>query len=304
MVDTIYSVHDGNKYTVSDLLGMPKAIAKPIVDYLTEWDLTAALFRNAGPNNGSVLYERDAAPFTELGLETVAEFAEIPTTRAVAGTKVAAIAEKEGRALEISYEMRDENQVGQVSKSITQLQNSALLSSTRRVKAVLEAADIPAVQATDVWSADTADIINDVNDAIETVADAEVPGYEESDEATYDFDPDTLVVPRSLLGAFAKNADVRSVWNGNVADQNPLYKGFTNQQFMGLNILVPKFWYKDRILVTSSQELGFVSDTRPLAMRGPIDKPENELIRYQLTRKRIVAVDSPKAGAWITGVKA
>lgn len=304
MVDTIYSVNDGNQYTVSDLMGMPKAIAKPIVDYLTEWDLATVLFRDAGPNNGSVLYEKDAAPFTEQGLETVAEFAEIPTTRAVAGTKVAAIAEKEGRALEISYEMREENQVGQVSKSITQLQNSALLSSTRRIKAVLEASDIPTVQATSAWTSDTAKIIQDVSDAIEQIDDAEVPGYENSEEAEYDFEATTMVMPKGLRGAFGLSDDVRSLYIGNIASENPLYKGWANAQFNGLNIVFPKFWYKDRILINSGTELGFYSDTRPLAMRGPIDKPENELVRYQLTRKRIVAVDTPKSAAWITGVKA
>lgn len=304
MVNTIYSVNDGAQYTVSDLMGMPKAIAKPIVDYLKDWDLANALFRDGGDNNGSVLYEKDAAPFTELGLETVAEFAEIPTTRAVAGTKVTAIAEKEARALEISYEMRDENQSGQVAKSITQLKNSALLSSTRRTKQVLEAGGIPTVQAAGAWTGSSADIISDVYDAIETIADAEVPGYENQDEATYDFEADTLIVPRGLLGAFSKDVNVRSVWNGDIAHENPLYKGFAGQSFAGLNIVVPKFWYKDRILVTSAQELGFYSDTRKLRMDGPYDKPENELVRYQLSRKRVLAVDTPKAAAWITGVKA
>jgi len=302
MASTIYSVNDGAQITVSELLGMPKVIAKPLVDYLTEWDVATALFRNGGSNNGSVLYEKDAAPFTAHGLETVAEFAEIPTTRNVVGEKVVAIAEKEGRALEISYEMRDENQTNQVATNVKQLRNSALLSSTNRIKAVLDSSDIPAEAAGAAWNASGADIIDDVARAIEAIADAEVPGYA-ADEATYDYEPDTILVPRSVLGAFQKNQDVRSVYVGDIAHENPVYKGALGTQFMGLNVVAPKYWYKDKILVTSSDELGFYSDTRPLSMAGPFDKPENELVRYQLTRKRIVAVDSPASACWITGIK-
>ena len=211
MVETIYSVQDGPQITVSELLGMPTAIAKPMVDYLTDWDLSKQLFRDGGTNNGSVLYEKDAAPFAAHGLETVAEFSEIPTTRGVAGSKVVAIAEKEGRALEISYEMEQENRQNTVATLIQQMKNSALLSSTRRIKDVLTASDIPSVAASKAWTDPTADIIGDSMSAIEEIADAAVPGYED-DEATFDFEPDTMIVPRSMVGHFSKNENVRAVW--------------------------------------------------------------------------------------------
>lgn len=307
MANTIYSVDDGTQYTVSDLLGAPKAIAKPIVDYLVDWDLTSAIFEDVGSNNGSVAYEKDPAPFTEDGLETVAEFAEFPSTRPVAGEKILVAGEKEGRWLDISYEMRDENQVNQVQRALLQFRNAAALSSYRRLKAVLEASEIGTVTAAAAWKDAAADPLGDTSEAIELITDAVVPGVND-DEATYGFDPDTMVIPRSLAGTFVRNEEFRAAYTGALAADNPIftgYKGVTKFGFNGLQIIIPKFWYRDRILVLDSDNKpGFVSDTRPLAMTGPHDDPKRETVGYKLARKRILGVDRPKAAKWITGVKA
>lgn len=307
MVNTIYSINDGAQYTVSELLGTPTAFAKPIVDYLTGWDLANVIFDDVGMNNGSIAYDKDPAPFAEDGLETVAEFAEFPSTRNVTGEKILVSGEKEGRWLDISYEMRDENQVNQVSKNLTQFRNSAALSNYRRLKAVLEASEIGTVTAAAPWKSADADPIGDTGEAIEHIADAEVPGAND-DEATYGFEPDTMIVPRSLLGSFVKNEEIRSAYTGNLAGDNPIFRGYqgvTERGFNGLQIIVPRFWYRDRILVLDSENRpGLVSHTRQLAMTGPYDDPKREVIGYKLAQKRILAVDNPKAAAWITGVKA
>lgn len=306
MVNPIYSIEDGAKYTVSELLGQPKAFAKPIVDYLTEWDLTSALFEDVGLNNGSIAYEKDPAPFTEDGLTTVAEFAEFPSTRPVSGEKILVAGEKEGRWLDFSYEMRDENQVNMVQRALTQFRNAAALSSYRRLKAVLESSGIGTVTAVAPWKATGADPHGDTDEAIELIADALVPNAEDG-EATYGFNPDTIVLSRSMVGGLTKNEETRAAFTGDLAADNPIftgYRGLTKYGYNGLTILVPHFWYRDRALVFCSESKpGLVSDTRPLAMTGPHDDPKRETVGYKLARKRILAVDNPKAAKWITGVK-
>lgn len=306
MAEPIYSVNDGANYTVSELLANPTYFAKPIVDYLVDWDLAGAIFEDLGRNNGSIAYEKEPVPFAADGLETVAEFAEYPTTRAQGGTRVMITGEKEGRMMEFSYDMRDENQVNQVAKSLAQFKNAAEFSRYKRIKALLEASDIGTVTATDLWKNVTGDPLGDTNEAIELIADAAVPDVAEG-EATYGFDPDTIVIPRSLMGSFVKSEEVRAAFTGNLATDNPLfagYKGLTAQGYNGLQIVIPRFWYTDRVLVLDSKNRpGFVSDTNPLSMYGPYDYPERDTIAYKLSGKRIIGFDKPKAAAWITGVK-
>lgn len=307
MADPIYSINDGAQFTVSELLANPTYFAKPTIDYLTGWDVANVVFEDLGRNNGVIAYDKDPAPFTEEGLATVAEFAEYPTTRAVGSGKSLIASEKEGRMLEFSYEMRDRNQVDRVSKSLEQLRNSAEFSRYKRVKAVLENSEIGSVVATDLWKSSSADPLGDTNEAIEMIVDAAVPDAADG-EATYGFDPDTIVMPRSLVGTFVKSEEIRAAFSGNLAADNPVfrgYKGVTAQGYNGLQIVIPRFWYSDRILVLDSRNRpGFVSDTDPLAMFGPYDDPKRDTISYKLSGRRILGVDKPKAAAWITGVKA
>lgn len=306
MANIIHSVNDGDRYTVSELLANPTQFARPLIDFLVGWDLARVIFDDIGPNNGSVAYEKDPAPFAEHGIETIAEFAEYPATRAKGSEKIMVSAEKEGRWLDVSYEMRDENRVSQVNKNLIQFRNSAALSNARRLRQLLLASGIGSVAATASWKGDDAELLSDTNEAIEHIADAKVQGYADS-EATYGFDPDTMIIPRSLAGSFVKDESTRAAYSGNLATDNPLftgYRGVTKTGYNGLQIIIPKFWFSDRILVLdSSNKPGFISNTNPLALTGPYDDPKHDTIGYKLSQKRILAVDNPKAAAWITGVK-
>lgn len=302
---TTHSIHDGVQYTVSELMGAPEIFIKPILEFLTDWDLTSAIFEDVGPNNGSVGYEKDVAPFALDGLETIAEFAEYPATITVTGEKIMAAAEKEGRWLDFSYEMRDENKVDQVNRALTQFRNAAAYSNYERLKSVLDKGGIGTVAAAATWKTKSADVFGDVDKAIDKIADAEIPS-EMKKEATYGFDPTTMIVPRSKASAFVKTEELRSAYEGNLDQSNPAfagYKGVTARGFNGLQIIIPKFWYKDKILVLDeNNKPGLVSHTKRLEMTGPYDDPRRDKVGYKLSQKRILAVHNPKAAAWITGV--
>lgn len=298
----IHSINDGEKYTVSQLMADPKAITTPILTFLEEWDLAKFLLRDGGANQGSVVFDQDAVPLTEDGLETIPEFSEVPTTRMVGGKQVTALSEVEGRALEISYQMRDYNKVDQVKKGIQQLQNSALFKSSQRLKSLVTASDIDAIPASAPWGGSGSAVVRDVYAAIEGIVDAEVPGFED-DDVSYTYEPTHMIIPRGAIGAFMQDDQVRSLYQGNIASENPTYKGVQTFNFAGLTVVCPKFWFKDRILITEPGVLGFYSDAQSLVMRGPVDKSENRLVRYQLDRDRALGIDQSKAGMWITGIK-
>ena len=304
MTNTIYSINDGVQYTVSDLMAEPLAIAEPIVNWVTEWDITNYLFRNAGPNQGSVVFERGVAPFTEDGLEEVAETATIPATRAVGGTKVMDIAHKLGRALEISYEMRDFNRMQQVQTSIDQLRNAAALSNSLAFEKALDEADVESVQAAAPWGETGSNLIKDVGDAIRAVKTSKVPGQ---DHGYYGNKPTVMIMPDSLTEAFNEDEKTLKLYSTQGADRHPFFRdenfrADTGATFRNLRIVTPLVWPEDKILILDPARFGFYSDARPLGMQGPIDKPENELVRYQLTQMRVLGVQNPAAGVWLTGV--
>ncbi|MGO3084259.1 hypothetical protein [Ancrocorticia populi] len=301
---TIHSIHDGAKYTVDQLMADPKAITTPILTFLEEWDLAKFLLRDGGSNLGSVVFEKDAVPMTEDALETVPEFSEVPTTRMVGGKQVTALSEVEARALSISYQMRDYNKVDQVKRGIQQLQNRAVYDSSQRLKTLVTSVDtgIESIPASAPWGGTGSAVVHDVYAAIEAVVDAEVPGFEGQD-VSYTYEPTTMIMPRGAIGAFLQDEEVRSLYVGNIASENPVYKGVQSFQFAGLTVVCPKFWFKDRILITEPGALGFYSDAQSLIMRGPMDKPETREVRYQLERDRALGIDQPKAGVWITGIK-
>lgn len=300
MTTTLHSINDGPVYTVSQLMADPKQITQPIMKFVEEWDLAKFLFRDGGANQGSVTFERDAAPLTEDGLETLAEFEEVPTTRMVGGQVVTELSETEGRALSISDDMRDFNKVGQVKKGIEQLKNAAVYNAAKKLRTLALAADIPEIPASAAWGDSGSAVIHDVFSAVESITGAEVPGHE---DVEWDYEAEVMVAPRSIQGALLQDEQVRSLYVGNIADQNPAYKGFQNFSFAGLRVVFPKFWFSDRILITKPGALGFYSDARKLHMEGPIDMRPTRETRYQLIRSRALGLDQTQAGAWITGIK-
>ena len=304
---TVQSIHDGAQYTVSELLGAPDIFMKPILQFLTDWDLAKVIFEDVGSNSGSIAFEKDMAPFTVDGLATVAEFAEYPSTIGVTAEKILVAAEKEGRWLDISYEMRDENKVDQVNRLLIQFRNAAAYSNYARLKATLEAStELGSVVAANPWRSTNADVWGDTDKAIEKIADAEIPSGIDKD-ATYGFDPTAMIVPRSMASAFVKTEELRAAYEGNLDASSPMfsgYKGVTARGFNGLQIIIPKFWYKDRILVfDENNRPGLVSHTKQLEMTGPYDEPRHDKVGYKLSQKRVLAIHNPKAAAWITGIK-
>lgn len=300
---TVQSIHDGPKIEVSYLLKNPKELMRPIVDYMNQWDMAAMLFRDAGPNEGSVLFESQNADFTEDGLVDVAEFGEIPATRPTGGAPKMALAHKLGRALEISYEMRDFNRMERVQRNITQLTNSALRSQARKFIQVAQDPAVPAFAASKTWEQDDAKILNDIAAAMKKIGSYRPEGVADEEELSMGYAAKYLVVSEAHMGAISLTKQVQDVYTGgNIADKNPAYAGWTGLKLNGLEIITPKFFPSNKALVLSEEGIGFYSDARELNIRGPFDFPDREFIRFQVTQMRAMGLDNPGAGCWINGI--
>lgn len=299
---TIGGFNDHPAATVEELLGAPNVLNQDIYDFIKEYDVIADLFTDAGPNSGAVAFTENFAQFSEDGLADVAEFAEIPTTRVAAGEKKVAFAQKVGRALEISYEQRDDNKLYDVQNAISQLKNRVTRQMSRNLLRAVQESDIPDMAATAAWGATGGDPVGEVAAAIDSFAEQTTV---DDNEANMIFEPDTLVLPAGMLGAFAASD---SVWKhyaaGTLAPDNAAVTGKVYDKFMGLNVVTPKWWPVKDALVCQAKDLGFFSDSRPLTVSGPIDVPTHEYFRTQVTMRRIIGIHNPLAGIWVKGVKA
>ncbi|WP_417287117.1 hypothetical protein [Corynebacterium variabile] len=299
---TIGGFSDNPAATVEEILGAPQVLNQDIYDYVKEYDVVAQLFTDAGPNNGAIAFTENVAQFSEDGLAEVSEFAEIPTTRVVAGEKKVAFAQKTGRALEISYEQRDENRLYDVQSAIDQVKNNVVRQNCRSLLKAVQESSIRDQAAASAWAATGADVVRDVATAIDSFAEQLTIN---DNEAGLIFEADTLVLPAGMLGSFASSDNVwKHYANAALAPNDAAVTGKIYPTFMGLNVVIPKWWPIKDALVCQAKDLAFFSDARPLTVNGPIDVPTNEYFRTQVTQKRVVGVHNPSAGVWIKGVKA
>ena len=308
MANSVSSVHDGNRLTVSEIIGQPTWIAERVIDNLDGAMITDALYRDAGESSLAVSYREAAAPYLDEDAEDVAEFAEIPVANLSLGEVNTLVAKKVAVGVRISYEMRKFNQLGMVERQIDALQGTMVRSDVRNALAALGAASVAATPASAPWSDSGSDPVGDIFDAIEAVQAAHVDGDE---NANFGYNPDTLILHPAALTALTRNETVQRLYTGSAALENPLYKGQLPQTLFGLNVLPSRWADPTRVIVAEAGAVGFRADAMPLEMTAlyPEGGTEqhggpNMSYRADAWRARIVGVDGPKAAHIVTGVRA
>lgn len=305
---SIVSVTDGPRTTVSDLVGAPKALPKRIIDIVRAGLISEAILRNAGGNtNGLVSFEESTPLFLGDDVETVAEFAEIPVGAGQIGTPRVAIATKKGLAVRVSKEMIDENRIDDVNRQITQVANTFKRFDDRAARRILDTA--PTMPVSAPWGGGTAGKPRtDLAKAIEVLASARPDGALTTDEYL-GFEADTMVVHPALAAQLIDNADILAVYKEAAAsEQSIAYTGKLPNQIFGLTVLQSRSFPLDRVLICERGTMGFYSDTRPLQATGlypegggPNGGP-TETWRSDTTIKRALGLDQPKAALWLTGI--
>jgi hypothetical protein len=309
----VVSVSDGPRITVSAMVGQPLYIPTAMRELMSGIFISESLFRNAGANpSGLVGYTVGDPTFLDGDVQDIAEFGEIPVSSGRMGVPQVAIATKKGLGVRISREMRDENNTGAVNRQMVQLRNTFRRADDRTVKALIDSAAVPTMAASSgAWTSGASKPRADITNAIYTIQSAApAPGDVASPEEWYGFQPDTIVINNATLTTLLNNDDFLKLYTGNAALNNPaLASNFTfPETIYGLNVVRSMAWPSNKVLILERGTLGFYSDTRPLEFtalypegNGPNGGPR-ETWRSDATHKRAMAVDSPKAGVWITGV--
>lgn len=305
----VVSISDGPQTTVADLIGSPMMVPTKMKEMMTNVFISQGLLRNAGGNPAGLVGYTEGDPVFLVGdVEDVAEFAEIPVTYGEMGVPRVAVANKRGLGVRISREMRDENRIGAVNKQMTQLRNTFVRADDRALRALLLSNAVPTLPVANAWDTANGNPRLDLALGIKEITFATPNGDIASDEEWMGFQPDTIVLNPGILPVLLDNEKFLKVYNGDTAADNPLLTGQLPGTILGRQIVGSLSFPEDRILICERGTMGFYSDTRPLEFtgvypegNGPNGGP-TETWRSDMTHKRAMALDQPKAALWLTGL--
>ncbi|ORA24894.1 hypothetical protein [Mycobacterium aquaticum] len=305
----VVSISDGPRTTVADLIGSPMMVPTKQMELMKNIFITDTVFRDEGPNpSGLVGYTEGEPTFLVGDVEDVAEFAEIPVTYGEMGVPRVAVANKKGLAVRISREMRDENRIGRVNTQMTQLRNTFKRANDRALRALLLSNAVPTMPVAAAWDTANGNPRIDLALGIKEITFATPNGDVASAEEWAGFDPDAVILNPGILPVLLDNEKFLKVYNGNIAGDTPLLTGQLPGTILGRKIIGSMSFPEDRLLLCQTKVIGFYSDTRPLEMtglypegNGPNGGP-TETWRADMTHKRVMALDQPKAGLWLTGL--
>ena len=304
------SAYGGDRLTVSEMMKVPTYIPEIILEELDGEFLEEAIFRNGGTNEGVVAYREAAAPFLNDDAEDVAEFAEIPVSDLNTGKLRSIIGLKNALGVRVSREMIKFNKGDMVGQQITALRNTMKLNGINATLAAFRAADVPSLAVSKAWTSSDADPLRDLFQAKRLVSTAGPEGRTVGPRALFGYTADTIVANEATVAAALFSEKVQRFYVGNIAAENPLYKGVTSQSMAGLRVVTSEFMPEGEAYVLQSGTAGFISEADPLTVSEMYSESgENgfggsrQSFRTDVFRNRIIAVDNPKAVVKLTGIE-
>lgn len=301
----ITGAFSGETLTVDAMVKDPTYIQERILEDLDKAFLEEALFRDAGTNDGIVAYSEAVAPFLNDDAEVVAEYAEIPLSNMDAGKVKSLIGHKTALGVSVSLEQRRHNKLDPVVRQVNGLKNTMVRTSVRASLAAFANAEIPTLNVGKNWEEPTANPLGDIRAAKRMISQAKP---ETDDQALFGYKPDTLVIAESTLEAALEHEATQKFFIGNMAAENPVFKGITPGVLSQLRIVTSSWLEEDEIYVMEAQTAGFYSDSIPLTV-SELYSPHGDndyggatqSWRVDAFRTRIIAVDNPKAVVKIEG---
>lgn len=300
------SAYGHDMLTVEQVVADPTWLAERTLENLDGAFLEEALFRNGGTNDGVVAYREAASPFLNDDAEEVAEFAEIPISNPNVGKARSLVGVKTALGIRISREMRRENKIDQVSLQQTALQNTMMKNGVEATLAAFRNADVSELAVTGSWEQADNDPLRDILNAKRMVNSAKPDDAGKNEK--FGYSANAIIASESALDLLIWNERVQRLYNGNAAIENPIYKGITPGVLSGLRVITSPFLADDELYIMQTGVAGFISDTDPLTVT-PLysESGENgyggsrQSWRMDAFRKRIIAVDNPKAVVKVSG---
>lgn len=292
----------GPVISVDTFLQYPTMIPERIIALADQGFLADAIFRgSSGVQGGAVVYHESTPLYgTAGGSIEYEEWAEIPAGTGQRGQPNVARVISRGLGVKISERMRMRNAVDQVNQQITQVTNSLIKAvDDAAMNLIFNNSNIDSQAASATWATTaTATVIADIMTAAKAV-NTRVDGQSEQ----FGYQADTLLINNGSETDMLLSADIQRLFLGNVADQNPIFKGQLAGQLAGLTILSSPRVPSGKAAVINRNVLGGIADERPLrATELYYEARERETWRSDVTRWSAMFVDQPGAARVITGV--
>lgn len=303
MSNFITGANSGNPLTVDAMIRDPKYIPNQIRENLDGAFIEAALFRDAGPNDGVVAYGEAVAAFTSEDAEIVAEFGEIPVAEIQAGKQKTVIGSKIAQSVGISLEQRKMNRIDPVNQGVTALQNTMTRTSVRASLEAFNKAEVPTLTVGTPWDSADANPLKDIRSGKRLVSQAK-----DQNGNLFGYRADTLLIAESTLEAALDHENAQKFYVGNMAVENPSFLGITPQMLSQLRIVTSSWLEEDEIYLLEAGTAGFYSDTLEMTITdlyspggdngygGP-----TQSWRVDAFRNRIIAIDAPQSVVKIEG---
>lgn len=283
---------------VNDFIKQPTLVQSVVTNMLNKQFVADALLRKApGAAGGVVKFHEDESLFAE-GIEIIAEYGEIPVAKGQDGTPRAVFSVQGGGALLISEAMRRRNSIDLVNKRLRQIKNAMVkFWDDRFMAAVFSNGSIPTYAAPLAWTDTTSKILFDLAKANEQVL-----GQVDGNGNEFNFQPDTLLVNPLRASSMSYNDQIGKLFQGNIANENPLYTGDTGRDVSGFRLLKSFRVPVNKAVLMERKTLGFISDEVDLSTTPMYEQRERQSHRSDTTRTSAIGIDAPKSAVILTAI--
>lgn len=230
MADVINSAYDAlAELTVRELTEAPELFERALEELLEGEQAYKMLFKTESTTESVVKYTEERAPLLDIGLQHVAEFAEIPVADPIASReeKFAAV-EDYAIGIRISEKQRIKNRNGEVQRELMGRARTIRRDNGLAALAALEEAGIVEMPVTMAWDQPEADIREDIGLATDLIMSAV-----DANGAPFGYEPDVLWANPVTINRAKRNKTVKSDFIGDMASENPLFKKVGQNPLIG-----------------------------------------------------------------------
>lgn len=288
----------GQDITVEAFLRQPDLVLHRMAEISEKGFIVDALLQEGyDASTGQVAYTRSESIYMASDPEEIPEFGEYPVVPPTDLQRLTEIARKYGLMTPLSEEAVKHSIFPEVEKALVKLKNTIIryldgvfLGRLRDDAGILTRA------ATGAWAYNTATIGLDIE-----FSRADIRNVNEGYEA------DTLVINTAKLPALSANTTIGTAYNGNMADQNPIFTGQVGSLW-GLDIMhTPNLVNADGTpatyaLLLQRKMAGGIAEEEPLAAKTLPFNEWNDTVWLKGRRKAATFLTDPKAINKITGI--
>lgn len=302
-INSVFDVLDG--LTVEEMLANPTFLPDLVKEAKDGREVQKLFFRDQTANSHVVAYREALPPELEDGLIKTAEFGEIPVSDPVGSEWKTKMIEKYTLGIRVSWEQVVDNDGDAVKNELIARTNSILRSNARAALAAFNEADLQQQAAATAWDQTGANPAADILDAIELVQ-----GAEDGEGHYYEYVPNVLWINPTTLNMLKRNEEVQKLYIGDMASENPLFKGVADEPKLFGNLQVVKsFFVPKGTAYVGTEGAAVMAEREPMQITDfYAEGGESKIFgphmsqRSDVSHRRAFFVDNPKAIVEITGL--